>query len=302
MRKSLCLLILISSFSLLLILGCATTDLETMKADINQLKRDSYDFKKETSELRSAIKKESGSELFNALRDSQAQLSSEVSGISKDLQVLIGRFDENKHFMDKSLKERASEMELLRSQISSLDIQMKEMQAKLSAIEAKAVSPAETKKEEPQRHDAKPDDTKASDTRPAEAKTPEAKDPTKHYETALNTYKEKKYKEAREKFESFLKEYPKDKLAGNAQFWLAETYYAEEDYAGAIVEYDVLLKNYPTSDKTIGALLKQGYAFIEMGDKKAGKGILEQLVQKYPKAKEAELAKKKIEEISKKTR
>ncbi len=300
MKKSLCLILI--SFSLLLIQGCVTTDLATMKADINQLKRDSYDFKKETSELRSAVKKESGSESFNAIRDSQAQLSSEVSGISRDLQILIGRFDENKHFMDKSLKERTSEIELFRSQMNSMDIQMKEIQAKLSVIEAKPASPAEPKKEEAKPQDTKPADTKAPDAKPAEAKAPEAKDPTKHYETALNSYKEKKYKEAREKFESFLKEYPKDKLASNAQFWLAETYYAEEDYAGAIVEYDVLLKNHPASDKAIGALLKQGYAFIEMGDKKAGKGILEQLVQKYPKAKEAEIAKKKIEEISKKPR
>lgn len=298
MKKSICPILI--SFLLLLIQGCVTADLETMKADINQLKRDSYDFKKETSELRSAVEKESGSESFNAIRDSQAQLSSELSGISRDLQILIGRFEENKHFMDKSLKQWSTEIELLRSQMNSMDIQMKEMQAKLSVIEAKPASPDETKKEEAKPQDTKPADTKAPDAKPAEAKAPEAKDPIKHYEAALNTYKEKKYKEAREKFESFLKEYPKDKLASNAQFWLAETYYAEEDYAGAIVEYDVLLKNHPTSDKAIGALLKQGYAFIEMGDKKAGKGILEQLVQKYPKAKEAEIAKKKIEEISKK--
>ncbi|MDP2277579.1 MAG: tol-pal system protein YbgF, partial [Nitrospirota bacterium] len=131
---------------------------------------------------------------------------------------------------------------------------------------------------------------------------PEVKDPVKVYGAAYASFKDKKYKEAREKFEAFLKEFPKDKLAGNAQFWIAETYDAEEDYAGAIVEYDALLKNYPNSEKAPGALLKQGYSFIEMGDKKAARGILEQLKEKYPKSKEAALAKKKLEEMNKKSK
>ena len=100
----------------------------------------------------------------------------------------------------------------------------------------------------------------------------------------------------------FRKNFRKISLAGNAQFWIAEAYYAEEDYAGAIVEYDALLKNYPKSEKAPGALLKQGYSFIEMGDKKAARGILEQLIEKYPKSKEAALAKKKLEEMNKKAR
>ena len=39
-----------------------------------------------------------------------------------------------------------------------------------------------------------------------------------------------------------------------------------------------------------------------MGDKKAARGILEQLKEKYPKSKEAALAKKKLEEMNKKAR
>ena len=60
-------------------------------------------------------------------------LRSEVSGISKDLQSLTGRFDENKYFIDKALKEKSSEMDLLRSQITSLETQVKEIQTKLSS-------------------------------------------------------------------------------------------------------------------------------------------------------------------------
>ncbi|TAL27749.1 MAG: tol-pal system protein YbgF [Nitrospirae bacterium] len=286
---------------LLLVSGCATTaDVEMLKADINQLKKDSYDAQKETSglkaelaELKTGAVKE---DAFNAIRESEASLRSEVSGISKDLQTITGRFDENKYFIDKSLKDKSSEVDLLRLQITALETQLKELQGGKppSRIEAdsKTKGKSEIKKEKK--------------TEPEEAKIPEAKpeikDPAKIYDAAYAVFKEKKYKEAREKLETFVKEFPKDSLADNAQFWMAESYYAEEDYAGAIVEYDALLKNYPDSDKAVGALLKQGYAFIEMGDKKAAKGILEQLREKYPKSKESELARKKLEEISKKSK
>lgn len=283
---------------LLFIAGCVTTDeLDIMKADINQLKKDSFDIKKETSETKSAFKTEMAEikekaakeDSLNAIREGMVSLRSEVSGISKDLQTLTGRFDENKYFIDKSLKDKSSELDLLRSQITALETQVKEIQAKLSAK-----TDADTTAKD------KPDVKKEKKSETEEAKTPEIKDPAKAYEAAYASFKDKKYKEAREKFEAFLKEFPKDKLAGNAQFWIAETYYAEEDYAGAIVEYDALLKNYPNSEKAPGALLKQGYSFIEMGDKKATRGIFEQLKEKYPKSKEAALAKKKLEEMNKK--
>ncbi|MEK7865018.1 MAG: hypothetical protein AAB175_04295, partial [Nitrospirota bacterium] len=131
-------------FILILVLflaGCVTDELAVMKADINQLKKDSYDIKKETSETKSAFKteiaelkeKSAKEDSLNAIRESMVSLRSEVSGISKDLQSLTGRFDENKYFIDKSLKDKSSEMDLLRSQITSLETQVKEMQAKLSS-------------------------------------------------------------------------------------------------------------------------------------------------------------------------
>ncbi len=117
------------------------------------------------------------------------------------------------------------------------------------------------------------------------------------YEEAYSAFKDRKYKEARQKFDAFIKEFPKGKLADDAQFWIAETYYSEKDFEGAIFAYETLLKKYPNSEKAPAALLKQGFSFIEVGDKKTGKVLLEQLIELYPNSKEAELAKKKLKEI-----
>ena len=333
---------------LLFVAGCATGEFEMVKADINQLKKDSFDIKKETSEItavkteldnlkdrsakdaletKSAFKAELADlkdkslkeDSLNAIREGMVSLRLEVSGISKDLQSLTGRFDENKYFIDKAVKDKSLELDLLRAQITTLETQAKEMQTKLSAktdllhtqiteletqvkeIQTKLSAKTETDTTVKDKPDVKKENKTETEERMApEAKTPEVKDPVKVYGAAYDSFKDKKYKEAREKFDAFKKEFPKDKLTGNAQFWIAEAYYSEEDYAGAIVEYDALLKNYPSSEKAPGALLKQGYSFIEMGDNKAARGILEELKEKYPKSKEAALAKKKLEEISKK--
>lgn len=264
-------------FTLIFFGGCALSrDVASLRTDLNQLKRDVYDITALTKKELSASVKE---ETFQSLRESGAQLRSEVSGLSKDVQMLTGRFDEYKHFMDTSMKKQTAEIELLKLQIAELDKQVKDLQAKVFP---------------------KQDTDKTKDKTTADAKTAEIKEPGKLYESAYNAFKAKKYKESRQQFEAFLKEYPKDSLASNAQFWIAETYYAEEDYAGAVVEYDSLLKKHPNSEKAPSALLKQGYSFIEMGDKKAARGILEQLKTKYPKSKEAEQAKKKLNELSKK--
>lgn len=268
---------------LLVMPACATTsDVAMLKAEINQLKKENYDIK---TGLTGVAKEDS----LSGLRESGASLRSELSGISKDLQTLTGRFDEHKYFMDKSLKDKSSEIEFLKTQIIALETQIKDLQPKSSS---KSDIDSKTK--------GKPDIKKDKKTETEEAPAAEVKDPAKLYEKAYNAFKDKKYKESREGFEAFLKEFPKDKLADNAQFWAAETYYAEEDYASAIVEYDALLKNYPKSAKAPAALLKQGYAFVELGDKKAAKGIFEQLRTKFPKSKEADLAKKKLDAISKK--
>ena len=291
-----------SCFLLLcLVAGCvSTTDFDAVKADVNQLKRDTFELKKTTSEIQkdldvmkqlmaTAAKEES----FNALRESQTSLYSQVSDVSKDLQVLKGRFDESKFFVDKTLKESTIERELLRSQISTLETQVKALNERLTKLSATAPSEKPAAEEGTQEEAAKREETPES--KPAVGEGDD--DPIKAYERAYNLYKEKKFREARDAFSGFLKRFPKDDLADNAQFWIGESYYAEKDFEGAILAYETLIKGHPQSEKLPGALLKQGLSFLELGDKKTAKVIFQKLTEKYPDSKEADLAKKKIGEI-----
>jgi len=274
---------LFSLVALTLLSGCVmATEFEALRNDVNYLKRESFEQRRELNNLKEKTAQTVREDSLQAIRESQAETHSRLSEISGDLQILTGRFDENRYSVEKGFRDSAAETDLLKAQVARMDTQVKEMRDRLNALEGLAKQ-KETPKETP----------------PQPSKTGEQKDKTKLYESALSAFKDKKYKEAREKFEVFTKEFPEDELTDNAQFWIGETYYNEKDFESAILAYETVLKKYPKSEKAASALLKQGFSFIETGDKKTGKTILENVRERYLNSKEAELAKKKIEEIAK---
>ncbi len=120
------------------------------------------------------------------------------------------------------------------------------------------------------------------------------------YERAYRAFIDKRYKDARDDFERFIKEFPNDDLRDNAQFWIGETYYEEKSFEDAILAYEELLRKNSTSDKTPKAMLKQGLAFYELNDKKTCRIILEKLIGRFPNSEEAKVAEEKLKEGVKK--
>ena len=57
------------------------------------------------------------------------------------------------------------------------------------------------------------------------------------------------------------------------------------------------IKEYPKSDKVSSAMLKQGMAFLELGDKTAGKILLNKVVKAYPNSNQSKIAKSKLARI-----
>ncbi len=99
---------------------------------------------------------------------------------------------------------------------------------------------------------------------------------------------------ARESFSALLKTYPKSNLVDQAQFHLAESYFNEKWYEKAILEYQVVIAKYTKSSKRPAALFKQAISFEKIGDTVNAKARLKTLVNIYPTAPEAALARKKM--------
>ena len=81
--------------------------------------------------------------------------------------------------------------------------------------------------------------------------------------------------------------YPQDDLAGNAQFYLGEIAYKQNNYAEAVKNYNVVLENFSGSPKAPAAQLHKGQALIKSGKRDAGVRELRALIQRHPQTPEA---------------
>jgi len=128
------------------------------------------------------------------------------------------------------------------------------------------------------------------------AGTIEAK-PEELYRSAIEDINKENFAFAESRLLTFLIEFPKHDLAGNAQYWLGETAYGQKKFELAITEFDKVGKNYRKSPKVPAALLKKGYAQIEIGQIKSARTTLKGLINSYPKSEEAKLAREKLESL-----
>ena len=105
------------------------------------------------------------------------------------------------------------------------------------------------------------------------------------------------YSGAIEQFKKFLGKHPDSNLADNAQYWIGESYYALQNFDQAIVEFDLVRKDYPKSDKVPAAWLKIGYSFAELGNRVDARLFLQEVINRFPQSKEAEKARNKIRSL-----
>ncbi|NDH60648.1 MAG: tol-pal system protein YbgF [Alphaproteobacteria bacterium] len=95
-------------------------------------------------------------------------------------------------------------------------------------------------------------------------------------------------------FRAFVQRNPQHALAGNAQYWLGETYYARRDYQNAMTAFAEGYKNYKASPKGPDNLLKLGVTLAMLGRKTDGCAIFARFAQDYPRA--TDLQKRRVEQ------
>ncbi len=119
-------------------------------------------------------------------------------------------------------------------------------------------------------------------------------DPQKLYDTALQLFRSGQYLDSMEGFKKFLQDFPKHKLAGNAQYWIGECLLAMGKKKEAILAFDKVVKGYPDSPKIPSALLKEGLTFLSLGDHSVARILLKRVVDEYPDTDQAKIAAKKL--------
>lgn len=118
------------------------------------------------------------------------------------------------------------------------------------------------------------------------------------YQAAFNLLQNRQYEPAAEAFGQFLTAHPDSRLADNARYWLAETYYVRRDFEGALPHFQRVLDEFPQSDKTPDALLKIGYCNYELRRWDAARTALQRVTRDYPGTTAAQLATQRLQLIA----
>ena len=119
--------------------------------------------------------------------------------------------------------------------------------------------------------------------------------PNKQYEFATSFLKVGDYPTAERAFREFVLSNPEHELAGNAQYWYAETFRIRQLYTDAASAYLEGYQKYPKGEKAPINLLKLGVSMVQIGEKDQGCKMINGVEKQYPKANQSVIQKAKYE-------
>lgn len=107
---------------------------------------------------------------------------------------------------------------------------------------------------------------------------------SKQYNFAFGLLKEADYPAAEEALRAFVRQHPDSALAGDAQYWLGETYYARHQYRQAASAFAEGYRRYPKGPKAPEDLLKLGMALARGGEHRNACLAFAQLDHDFPRS------------------
>ena len=234
--------------------------------------------------------------------DGVNQLNGQMGSLQKVVQEVQANTGSSISSVTQTTQGLQDNLQEVQARVGKLSQQMTDMQNLLQSIDAKvsgnapagSVSPGA-----PMAPGATPPATGAAGPGPA-ASMPSGMPGMSAdtlYQNALRDFTGGKYDLSRQEFSDYMKNFPANDLASNAQFYLGEIYYAQNDFNNAIASYDTVLTNYPRSFKLGASLYKKGMAELELGLKASAVRDLREVERRFAGSDEARRAQAKLREI-----
>ena len=137
--------------------------------------------------------------------------------------------------------------------------------------------------------------TVVTETFQSEEKILPNESPKKQYEFATSFLNVGDYSMAERAFREFVQDNPEHELAGNAQYWYAETFRIRQLYTDAATAYLEGYQKYPKGKKAPINLLKLGVSMVQIGEKDQGCKMINGVEKQYPEANKSVIQKAKYE-------
>jgi tol-pal system protein YbgF len=152
----------------------------------------------------------------------------------------------------------------------------------LSASQAAPQAPASPAGAVPAGQLPPPPQTNTSATGAMQAALPPSNTAKDEYDLAYGYVMRRDYVRAADAFRVFLRQYPSDRLASEAQYWLGESFFQQQQYRDAAESFLAVSTKYETTARAPEALLRLGQSLAAMGEKEAACASLGEVLRKYP--------------------
>jgi tol-pal system protein YbgF len=116
------------------------------------------------------------------------------------------------------------------------------------------------------------------------ATLPPSDSPKDYYDLAYGYMLRKDYALAEDGFRTFLRKYPSDRMAPEAQYWLGESLFQRQRYRDAAEAFLNVSTKYESTAKAPDSLLRLGQSLAVLGEKEAACASLGEVLRKYPRA------------------
>ena len=126
--------------------------------------------------------------------------------------------------------------------------------------------------------------------------------PQRLFDSSYGDYTAGNYSLAVQGFESFLRSFPKNLRAHEAQLYVAESLAYDKKDSDAVVAYDRVISNYPGSASVPTAYYKRGLALQRLGDNARARESFEAVLKQFPDSTQASLAKQRMDGLDRPAR
>lgn len=231
--------------------------------------------------------------------DSVNKLNTSMSAVQKTTQDFSAASGARLDTMGTQVQGLSDNVADLQARVGKLDQKLTDIQNTLQSVDSKLAGPAPALGAPPPSAMASPNGTVP--TIPPGGPAPSASGPPASadvlYSNALRDINGKHYDLATQEFQDYLKYYGDTDLASNAQFYLGEVAFMQNQYQTALDAYNKVIENYPKSFKTASARMRKGYCLAELGQKASAVRELRAVVRLYPGTDEAKRAAAKLKEM-----
>jgi TolA-binding protein len=252
------------------------------------------------------------------LQEQQQQLSVALAQLAEAVKALSSRMDSKldeaaaasrKSFADQDLTIRnmSGDLSAIRERTQETDTRIRSLRDEIDALRTTISNMQVTGQAVPLPGDAVDPAAAAPGPGPVSAAPPvpagpgpaiAGQSPTRMLESAKSDYFSGAWSLAISGFDAVLRACPRCEAAGEAQFYIGETHYAQNKWREAIDAYGLVIQNYRNSPFVADAYRKRGQAYAQSGQMDKAREMWEAVIKLFPESDAARLASQDLQRIN----